>query len=86
MWKHVKSPRAYKIAKKHKKLRGKKLLQLRLLYKKLYKRRRKIGKQITLLEKEKSAYPQRAIVRISDFTTYFYDLQKNIIAKTQKYI
>ncbi len=80
-WKHVKTPRSYRIAKKHQKKRGKLLLKARLQYKKHYKRFQKIGRKLKLLLSEKPLYPQKAIVRISNIKTYFYDLQKNFILK-----
>lgn len=80
-WKHVKTPRSYRIAKKHQKKRGKFLLKARLQYKKHFKRLQKIGRKLNLLVNEKPLYPQKAIVRIYKIETYFYDLQKNFILK-----
>ena len=75
-WKHVKSPRAYKIAKKHKKIRGKFLLKTRFNAKKQNKRVKKYGNNIKIKIKS-DIYPKQQYIRISKISHYFYDLQKS---------
>jgi len=83
-WKHVKTRKLYKVAKKHKKKRGKFLLKLRFQFKKRYKKLHKIGYKVKFLAKEIPVYPQKRIVRILKENTYFYDLQKNSIKSYNK--